>query len=74
MSLETVEIYGIILDVYFNHEVEKDPYGTGDSPTHHNIELVAVESPTDTINLIPLLCESVIDQIENEILDIVTGA
>ena len=74
MPLETIELYGILLDVYFKHEIEKDPYGTGDSPTHHNIELVAVESPTDTINLIPLLCESVIERIENEILDIVTGA
>lgn len=74
MPLETIELYGIILDVYFKHEIEKDPYGTGDSPTHHNIELVAVESPSDTINLIPLLCESVIERIENEILDIVTGA
>ena len=74
MPFETVELYGIILDVYFKHDIEKDPYGTGDSPTHHNIELVAVESPSDTINLIPLLCESVIERIENEILDIVTGA
>ena len=74
MPLETVELYGILLDVYFNHEIEKDPYGTGDSPTHHDIELVAVESPSDTINLIPLLCKSVIQQIENEILDIVTRA
>jgi hypothetical protein len=74
MPLETIELYGITLDVYFNHDIEKDPYGTGDSPTHHNIELVAIESTTDTINLIPLLCESVIEKIENEILDIVTGA
>lgn len=74
MPLETIELYGILLDVYFKHEIEKDPYGTGDSPTHHNIELVAIESTTDTINLIPLLCESVIEKIENEILDIVTGA
>ena len=72
--LETLIINGITLDVYFKHEVEKDPYGTGDSPTHHNIELVAVETPTDTINLIPILCNSIIEQIENEILDIVTGA
>ena len=74
MTLETVQLYGITLDVYFKHEVEKDPYGTGDSPTHHNIELVAVETPTDTINLSPILCNSIIEQIENEILDIVTGA
>jgi len=72
--LETLIINGITLDVYFKHEVKKDPYGTGDSPTHHNIELVAVETPTDTINLIPILCNSIIEQIENEILDIVTGA
>lgn len=74
MSLETIELYGILLDVYFKHDIEKDPYGTGDSPTHHNIELVAVESPSDTVNLIPLLCNNTIEQIENEILDIVTGA
>ena len=74
MSLETVKINGIILDVYFKHEIEKDPFGTGDSPTHHNIELVAVETPTDTINLLPILCYTIIEKIENEILDIVTGA
>jgi len=74
MPLETIQLYGITLDVYFKHDIEKDPYGTGDSPTFHNIELVAVESPTDTVNLIPLLCESDIEKIENEILDIVTGA
>lgn len=74
MSLETIQLYGITLDVYFKHEIEKDPYGTGDSPTHHNIELIAIESPSDTVNLIPLLSEYLIDKIETEILDIVTGA
>ena len=74
MALETIKIYGITLDVYFKHEIEKDPFGTGDSPTHHNIELVAVETPTDTINLLPILCYTIIEKIENEILDIVTGA
>ena len=73
MPLETIQLYGITLDVYFKHEIEKDPYGTGDSPTLHYIELVAVESPTDTINLIPLLCDSIIERIEDEILNIVTG-
>ena len=73
MSLETVKINDILLDVYFKHETEKDPFGTGDSPTLHYIELVAVESPTDTINLIPLLCDSIIERIEDEILNIVTG-
>ena len=71
--LETLIINGITLDVYFLHEVEKDPYGTGDSPTHHNIELLVVETLTDTVNLIPLLCDSVIEKIENEIMDIVRG-
>ena len=74
MPLETIQLYGITLDVYFKHEIEKDPCGTGDSPTHHNIELVAVETPTDTINLLPILCYTIIEKIENEILDIVTGA
>jgi len=73
MPLKTIQLYDITLDVYFKHDTEKDPFGTGDSPTLHYIELVAVESPTDTINLIPLLCESVIEKIENEILNIVTG-
>ena len=73
MTLETIKLYGITLDVYFSHTVEKDPYGTGDSPTLHYVELRAVETPTDTVNLIPILCDSVIEKIENEIMDIVRG-
>lgn len=71
MSLETIKINGIILDVYFTHTAEKDPFGTGDSPTLHNVELVAVETPTDTINLIPILCDSIIEKIEEEIFSMV---
>jgi hypothetical protein len=73
MPLETIKIYGITLDVYFKHATEDDPFGTGDSPRLNYIELVAVETPTDTINLIPLLCDSIIEKIEDEILNIVTG-
>jgi len=72
--LETLIINGITLDVYFLHEVEKDPFGTGDSPTYHNIQLVAVETLNDTVDLLPILCNTIIEKIENEIFNIVTGA
>ena len=66
-KLETVEVFGVKLDVYYNFITEADPLGTGDSPTEHEIDIYSIEDITGTQNLQDLLGESVIEKIIKEI-------
>lgn len=68
MGLMTTTINGIELDVYYSYESENDPYGTGDSPTAHYVEIIAIETKDSTVDIQNLLCESIIDLIEQEII------
>lgn len=67
-SLSTV-INGIDLTVYYTCEFERDPYGTGDSPDVYNIDITEVEVADSTVNILSLLPDSVISDIEDEIID-----
>ena len=68
MGLMTTTIMGIELDVYYGYESERDPYGTGDSPTAHYVDIIAIETKDSTTDIQNLLCESIIDLIEQEII------
>ena len=67
-SFDTV-INGIDLTVYYTCEFERDPYGTGDSPDVYNIDITEVEVADSTVNILSLLPDSVISDIEDEIID-----
>jgi len=68
MGLTTVTVNDIKLDVYYSYESEKDPYGTGDSPTAHYVEIIAIEPEDSTIDITDLLSDKVIERIEDEII------
>jgi hypothetical protein len=68
MGLMTTTINGIALDVYYSYESEDDPYGTGDSPTAHYVEIIAIEAADSTVDITELLSNSIIEQIEDEII------
>jgi hypothetical protein len=67
-SLDTT-INGIDLTVYYTCEFESDPYGTGDSPDVYDIDITEVEVADSTVNILSLLPDSVISDIEDEIID-----
>lgn len=69
MGLMTTKINGIELDVYYSYESEKDPYGTGDSPTAHYVEIIAIEPEDSTVDITDLLSDRVIERIEQEIIE-----
>jgi cytidylate kinase len=71
-SFDTV-INGIDLTVYYTCEFERDPYGTGDSPDVYNIDITEVEVADSTVNILSLLPDSVISDIEDEIIDLETN-
>jgi len=70
MSVQTITINGIDLDVYYTCEKCRDAYGTGDSPTLYDIDIRSVELTGDTTNIWSILSSSIIEDIENEIFSI----
>ena len=70
MSLQTVDIYGVSLDVYYEITKERDPYGTGDSPTMYEIIIESIETTSDTQDLTELLTERVIELISKRIIEL----
>lgn len=70
IMLQTIEVLGVEFDVYYECEVEHDPYGTGDSPTSYNIEIISIEAGTDTQDLHDLLSKFVIENITEQLINI----
>ena len=70
MALESVKVYGIEFDVYYDCNTERDPYGTGDSPTSHDIDIISIEAGADTQDLQDVLANSVIEKIIEQIIEI----
>jgi cytidylate kinase len=68
-SLSTV-INGIDLTVYYTCDFERDPYGTGDSPDVYNIDITEIEVADSTVNIMRLLPDSIISDIEDEIIEL----
>jgi hypothetical protein len=69
MALTQVTIDGVDFDVYYTAEVEKDPYGTGDSPTMISVDIHEIELASSPIDLIPFLSSWVYDRILEEVTD-----
>jgi len=70
MTVQTITINHIDLDVYYKCTKCHDAYGTGDSPTLYDIDLIAIEPTGSIVNIMSLICDSTIEQIEDEILSI----
>ncbi len=70
MELQTITVLDINFDVYYSVEVQRDPYGTGDSPTNYDIDIDEVSLQGDVTNLIECLSSYVIDTIYDELLEI----
>lgn len=67
MALTQVTIDGVDFDVYYTAEVEKDPYGTGDSPTTLSIDIHEIELAGSPIDLTPFVASWVYDLIEDKV-------
>lgn len=65
----TVEVYGIKFDVDFEIDSCRDAYGTGDSPTLYDVSVFGISVYGDGQDLSEVLISSVIDKIEQEIVD-----
>ena len=61
-------ISGVELTAFYTIEIETDPYGTGDSPTSYDVDILHIEARDSTINLMSILSYDVIEEIENEII------
>jgi hypothetical protein len=68
-TLETFEVYGIELDVFYECDVEVDPYGTGDSPTLYAVTIHSVELTDSTQDIEELLSKRVMDALEDMIIE-----
>ena len=70
MSVETLQINGIDMDVYYTCNIEKDPYGTGDSPKEYQVDIISIEIGVDTQNVYEILPSFILDQIIEDIIEI----
>lgn len=70
MSVETLKVHNITFHVYYDCEIEKDPYGTGDSPTKYQVEIIAIEVGEDTQNVYDILPNAIIEDITEQIIQI----
>lgn len=60
-------IAGLPIIVEYEHDTERDPYGTGDSPTKHYIDVMTIRLDDSSHNIRDLF-EAWIDDIEDIIL------
>jgi len=70
MSVETLNVANINFHVYYECEVQTDPYATGDSPTKYNIEIIAIEVGDDTQDVTDILPRNIWDQIMDQLIQI----
>lgn len=70
MGLETIQVCGIDLDVYYDCTITRDPYGTGDSPTEYEVDIQSIEVTGDTQNIQEILADRCIEYIIDKIIQI----
>ena len=70
MELRTIEVKGVEFDVFYEFSSERDPLGTGDSPTAYHVEIKSIETICDSIDIIDYLAEWVIQSIYEQIIEI----
>lgn len=66
-----VEVWGVTAEVDYDFEEERDPYGTGDSPSLCNVIINTIT--IGGVDLTDLLVDSFLDKLEEEILRIERG-
>lgn len=67
METTQMTVIGYDIEVEYRHTKERDPYGTGDSPTAHYIDICGVYLDGCKQNVIELF-EHYLDRIEQNIL------
>lgn len=67
MALFTVKVYGIEMDVYADVTIERDPKGTGDSPSETYIDITAIELNDHAKDISVLLSDDVMEKIGQQI-------
>ena len=67
--LNTVTVKGVDFDVYYDLYIERDMYGTGDSPTGYTIDIMSIELATDTKDIQEVLAEDVLCKIEDQLIE-----
>ena len=68
MSLTQVTIDDVDFDVYYTVEIEKDPYGTGDSPTSISVDIHEIELAGCAIDITPFISTWVYDSCVDAII------
>ena len=68
--METIELEvgGYPISVEYEYSQESDPYGTGDSPTMHYVELLSIKLIDSDIEVIDLF-DSFFETIEEKIIE-----
>ena len=61
-------INGVEITAFYTIQIEKDPYGTYDSPVSYEVDILHIETRDSTINIMGILAEDVLEEIENEII------
>ena len=62
------EINGIKFDIYFKVNTCNDAYGTGDSPSLHDVDIFEISLAGDATDLQEVLSSNILDLIHDEIL------
>ena len=70
MSVETLEVHNITFHVYYDCEIEKDPFGTGDSPTEYQVNITTIEIGEDAQNVYDILPNVIIEELTEQIIQI----
>ena len=73
MSLTTLKINDVNLDVYYTCDVTHDAYGTGDSPTGYEVEIQEVEVFDSSTDIKCLLSDAQLNEIELGIIKLESG-
>jgi hypothetical protein len=66
--INQVTVNNIEFDVYYSIYEHIDPYGTGDSPTRYEVDIISIEVGTDTQNVMDILPDSILLKIDKELL------
>ena len=62
-------INGVEITAFYTIQIEKDPYGTYDSPVSYEVDILHIETRDSTTNIMDILAQDVLDEIENEIIE-----
>ena len=71
MQLDTITLYGIALNVYYDFSVTKDLYGTGDSPTSVEVTVLDVSLDNNATDLQDILSDEVKAEIERKLVKLI---